>query len=386
MVRVALTPREKSERLKKTLRWVGALSGIGFLDSLWLLILHAWKGTISGGCSLGPRISCDAIYIQRYSEWFGIPVPVFSILYFALLIAIVIRVLLKGEERYLLRPYVYLWLLSWVGLLTTLSMAYIAVVFVRSFCPYCFLLWVVLTVLWALAWRMMKILDQPWNYIVSEDLRTGFRSQWFWWVSAVAAVVLVSSHFLFDRGVARLVGSPAVIVGEEARSFGSPDAKKTIAVYSDFQCPWCRVASEVLLELSQELKGEIYVVYKFFPLDHSCNESVKRPMHMYACSAALAAYCASMQGKFWVYHDYLFTSQSELPDSRLLSFARTAQLDLMKFDACRRDDRTKEEVQKNIREGIGLGITGTPSIFINGQLYTGPLTLSAFREVLASLR
>jgi protein-disulfide isomerase len=230
----------------------------------------------------------------------------------------------------------------------------------------------------------MRVLDQTWGYLLSEDLKSGYKSAWFWAMAVVAGVVLAGSYFFFHRAVGHLTGTAVEIVGEDARSLGPANARTTIVIYSDFQCPWCKIASEVLQQLSTEMSGDIRVTYKFYPLDHNCNPSVRRPMHLYACSAAVAAYCASTQDKFWIYHDYVFTSQDELPDVRLLEFARASQLDLMKFDACVRDNRSREEVQKNIAEGIRLGVQVTPSIFINGQLYSGPITLSAIRDTIAA--
>jgi protein-disulfide isomerase/uncharacterized membrane protein len=384
MAREALTPRERFDSLRKFLKWIVGLGILGALDSIWLLVLHASKGSITGVCSVAPHVSCDALFVREYSEWFGIPVPVFSIIYFGLLIVIAIRAL-RSENRHVIRPYAYLWILGWLGLGTTLYMAYIALILLKTFCPYCAVLWITLIVVWLVSLKMMKMLDQPWGYLISEDLRAGYKSAWFWGVGFVAIALLTASFFLFREG-GKLVGKPLPIVGEEARSLGPAGAKSSIVVFSDFQCPWCRVASEVLQQLARELPGEVRVVYKFFPLDSGCNEFIQRPMHPYSCAAATAAYCASVQGKFWIYHDYLFTSQDELPETRLIEFARMTQLDLPKFDACCRDRHTQEEIVKNVREGNELGIRGTPSIFVNGQQYSGPITLSALKEAVTSIR
>lgn len=372
-----------NDRLQKLLRWFLVVSGLGLLDSVWLLVLHASKGSMSSVCSMGSFVSCAALYDPRFSEWFGVPVPIFSLLYFVLLLTITGRTV-QTADPHSVRPYAYLWLLSWVGLGTALWMGYISLILLKTLCPFCTVLWVILIAAWVFTRQMMKIVDQPWGYLISQDLKTGYKSVWFWGSGLIAVAVLSGSYFVF-RPSGALGDARYPIVGEEARSLGPANAKVVVAEYSDFQCPFCRVASEVLHQLAEELSPQVRVVYKFFPLDRECNEYLPRRVHLNACAAAEAAYCASVQGKFWTYHDYLFTSQQELSDSRLLEIAQAAQLDVARFNACRRDRRTKEEIGKDVREGNRAGVTGTPSIYINGRPYSGPMTLSALKDTIALL-
>jgi predicted DsbA family dithiol-disulfide isomerase/uncharacterized membrane protein len=384
MPKEILTPREKSAKLKKITLWFGILSVAGLLDSIWLLILHASRGSMGSVCGFAPQMSCDALFIREYSEWFGIPVPVFSILYFGFLIAVCIQTLWK-QDRHTVRPFLYLALPSWIGLGATLYMMYTALIVLKTFCPFCAILWVILVASWTLGLQMMKTLDQVWGYLISEDLRRGYRTVWFWGTVLITGVVLAVSYLSFHAG-GRLGGTAFTIAGPEARSLGPANAAVTITVFSDFQCPACKVAAEVLRELTEEMTGRVRLIYKFYPLDSSCNPYLKRPMHRYACAAASAAYCASAQGKFWTYHDYLFTNQTEIPEENLFQFAQSSDLDLKKFDACHHDRHALEEVQKDIAEGNRLGIRGTPTIFVNGQQYSGPVTLSALKETVSGIR
>jgi protein-disulfide isomerase len=107
-------------------------------------------------------------------------------------------------------------------------------------------------------------------------------------------------------------------------------------------------------------------------------------MHQFSCRAAYAAFCASLQDKFWEYSHLLYTQQENLPDSQLYAFAKELHLDTGRFDACMNDELPKDEVRKDLAEGQKLKIRGTPTVFINGKQYTGPPTLEGFRQAIAT--
>lgn len=365
--------------MKKKNHWVLALSAIGFLDSIWLLILHRSEGLLQRACGTGDRLNCDALYQTEYSEWFGLPAAAFSALFFAWMFAIAIAAWRTKGMEIRTRLESYLALFSSFGLGVALYMAYIATIVLDTFCPYCMVLWVVLALLFAITWKGLK------DFNLSDAWKYTWRKKWFWAGLLASAGFLIHTHFDKSDMHGKLSGAKTTIVGEEARSLGPKDAPVTIAIYTDFECPWCRVGSEVLSELHREMPNEVRVVFKFYPLDMSCNPSMKRPMHRHACTAAIAAYCASVEGKFWEYHDDLFRSQKDLSEERLVQFARGRKLSLNAFDACRRDPKSREVVVADVFEGIRLAIRSTPTLFVNGQKYSGPLTVSALRDTVEKL-
>src|SRR5688572_1404831 len=121
--------------------WIYGLGLVGLLDSIWLLITHLSQGSMSQACSVSSVINCDVLRLPQYSEWFGTPVPVFSILFYLLVLAIA-RAGSKTTGSNSSRPLVYLWLLSWVALASTLYMAWVSFS-LKNLCPYCSILYVV---------------------------------------------------------------------------------------------------------------------------------------------------------------------------------------------------------------------------------------------------
>jgi protein-disulfide isomerase len=119
--------------------------------------------------------------------------------------------------------------------------------------------------------------------------------------------------------------------------------------------------------------GKVRLAYRDFPLDS---------IHPQARRAAEAARCAHDQGKFWEYHDVLFAQSPQLALENLRRYAGQVGLDVAKFDSCLTTGTHKATVQRDLDEGNRLGITGTPSFFINGRTLSGAQPLEAFTRLI----
>jgi protein-disulfide isomerase len=144
-------------------------------------------------------------------------------------------------------------------------------------------------------------------------------------------------------------------------SLGPADAVITIVEWADFECPHCGLAAPILHKTvdEPEFKGKTRFVFKNYPL----------PMHERAEPAARASVAAQNQGKFWEMHDQLFTHQETLTAGDIENFAKKLGLDMEKFKTDWNSNETKDKVAKDKESGSKAGITGTPSIFINGRKF-----------------
>lgn len=144
---------------------------------------------------------------------------------------------------------------------------------------------------------------------------------------------------------------------------GAKDAKVTVTMFSDFECPWCGRAHPLLKQVmdDKELKGKVKVVFKHFPLS----------FHKNAKPASYAAMAAQEQGndKFWAMADKLYEGRKELTEANFEKWAKEAGLNVSKFKADMKNNKAKYD--KVIAEDMKVGQTqakvrGTPSLFVNG--------------------
>ncbi|HEU5400045.1 MAG TPA: DsbA family protein, partial [Terriglobales bacterium] len=114
------------------------------------------------------------------------------------------------------------------------------------------------------------------------------------------------------------------------------------------------------------------ISYRDFPLT---------AIHDHAEIAAEASRCALEQGKFWEYHDQLFTA-SNLDKEALVGYARNLKLDDKQFESCLTSGKYKADIAKDQEEGRKLGISGTPGFFINGIELSGAQQIDAFSRII----
>jgi protein-disulfide isomerase len=138
---------------------------------------------------------------------------------------------------------------------------------------------------------------------------------------------------------------------------GSASAVVTLVKFTDFQCPSCAAAHPVLDRVVAESGGRVRLVVRDFPLTQ----------HEHAFKAAEAAEAAREQGKYWEYADILFRNQSALGVEQLRQYASALGLDRAKFDAALDSGKFAEQVRRDLLDGQKLGISGTPTIFVNGR-------------------
>ncbi|MDQ1592601.1 MAG: hypothetical protein QOG71_3228 [Pyrinomonadaceae bacterium] len=149
---------------------------------------------------------------------------------------------------------------------------------------------------------------------------------------------------------------------------GSPTAPVTIIEFTDFQCPSCSAAQPTLDRLVAEYGDRVRLVVRDFPLE----------MHENAPKAAEAAEAARAQGKYWEYAKVLFANQKALGVDKLKEYATQVGLDRQKFDAALDSGQMADKVQRDMMDGLRLGLRGTPSFFINGRA-TNDLTYEGLK-------
>jgi protein-disulfide isomerase len=153
---------------------------------------------------------------------------------------------------------------------------------------------------------------------------------------------------------------------------GPQDAKVTVVEFSDFHCPFCKRVQPTLTQLLARYPKDVKLVYKHLPLDQ---------LHPQARRAAEASWCAQQQGRFWEYHDVLYSGGPDGSDATLAAAAGRVGLDATKYQQCMASGEASREVQKHVEEGSRYGVTGTPGFFINGRFVNGAVPLETFVQI-----
>jgi protein-disulfide isomerase len=131
---------------------------------------------------------------------------------------------------------------------------------------------------------------------------------------------------------------------------------------SGFHCPFCKQVVSTLNQALSRYGEKVKLVFRDVPIDG---------LHPQARKAAVAARCARDQGKCWEYHDALFANAPHASPEQLKTYAKQVSLGPPRFERRLSGGPHAVTVQKDVDEGIRLGVTGTPAFFMNGELLSG---------------
>jgi protein-disulfide isomerase len=154
---------------------------------------------------------------------------------------------------------------------------------------------------------------------------------------------------------------------------GPADAQVTVVEFGDFQCPACGAVHPILKQVKEQNKDKsVRFVYRHYPL----------PQHEHAQFAAVAAVAAQAQGKFWEMHDKLFENQQKLDRESIEGYAEQLGLNFETFQEAVDGNAAKDAVAADKSDGQAVGVSGTPTIYINAVKYTGQYTVEAMQAAI----
>jgi protein-disulfide isomerase len=211
--------------------------------------------------------------------------------------------------------------------------------------------------------ELAKVHDQIRDYLQSQKVEA--RKNEF--IAGLRAKAKITTYLKAPQ----VFRSELTIAGAPIR--GPEKAPVTIVKFEDFQCPYCKTVQPRFSELLKKYDPKVRLVHKDLPLEE---------LHAQARQAAEASRCASDQGKFWEYHDKLYEHSPKASTDDLRTYAKEVGLNLDGFDSCLTSGKYKAAVQKDLREGAALGLTGTPVFFINGRELVGAQPIEAFTAII----
>lgn len=186
-----------------------------------------------------------------------------------------------------------------------------------------------------------------------------------------AAIEAIVANALQNGGSGSGTAQHAAIADNDPYR-GNPDALVTIVEFSDFNCGFCtRFAMETLPQILENYGDRVKFVYRDMPI-----------LAETSAAAAEASHCANDQGKFWEFHDLMFTDATARSREAYIKFAQDNGLNVDAFTECIDSGIHSGEVTLDLIDGQGLGIRGTPAFYINGRMVSGAQPYEVFQTVI----
>lgn len=356
------------------------------------------------GCSQDGAFDCAKVNSSQFSEIRGIAVALIGFVTYVLVAGLCVTRLRKGPDK-AAGAMAYAFILAVISGVLSAFLFYASKFILGTFCLYCIGLYVVNAAMLVTSWGA---LGGPGRLFpaIRQDL-DGLGKQkpiayGLFGLIVVLFVIAVAKPGKFFNGPGEVSGPitlpPLGNNDEKARKeiLAAPylnpgpgggfakgagaNAVLTIIEFADFECPACRSTSWELAELVKKHKDDVRVVFRHYPLDRTCNTSMQRQVHPYACSTALAAEAAGVQGKFWEFHDAVYAKRDNLfgPDGRpdlsdnaLAARAKALGLDVAQWEVDKKSADLQQKIVDDIIDGGGFGVASTPTLFVNGRRISG---------------
>jgi len=200
-------------------------------------------------------------------------------------------------------------------------------------------------------------------------------SKFFIGIGIFTVVVVVAGVFFFSRSKPQenpnQKADETVLLSNTKNSIGDPNASVKIVEFADLQCPACRTAQPIIKSMLEKHKDQVYFVWRHYPLS----------THKNARPAARAAEAAAAQGKFFEMTDILYTKQPEWseksdPKELFAGYAQELGLDVEKFKSDL--DASYDAIDRDYADGNKIGVSSTPTFFINGEKKPGVMQEADF--------
>jgi uncharacterized membrane protein len=349
----------------------------GLTNSAYLAVSHYRVHTDIGYesfCAISRAINCDTVSESRYAVLGNLPVPVWGVIgyLFLLLFLVFARKARAGSIR--------MWsLLFAVTLFYSGYSVYLAIishVHIHSYCIMCIVSYAINFMLLFYAWMIRRRFD-PDSYLNSAKKDFLFIGHQWRLATAVLLPFAISGVLVWHFFPAYWHHRPIelAVKVETGRTpdghpwIGSENADLVITEFTDYMCFQCSKIHNYLRRLLNRYPEKIKIIHRHFPMDSQVNPIVKTPFHEGAGMLALLAIQAEKEGKFWLINDELYVRARETSVIDVTAIAKSVGLDPEKLIKSLRAPSTLQKLNRDIIDGLKLGISGTPSFVIDGKVY-----------------
>ena len=392
MVRTAEDSTARSRGSLAALTGFALLGLLASSSSTWVHYQLLKNPSYSSICDVNATVSCTEAYASRFGSVAGVPVALFGVLFFVLVLGLIAICTRSKSASSNLPGYVFA--LSTAGLAVVLYLAYASFVVLKAVCVLCLGTYTAIVGLFLVSGAASRYPMTSLPARAARDFGTLLRtpaalSAALAFVAAAAAAIM----FFPSEAVTAAAAVSGPAPAQQAQA-AAPTASATqmqqleqylaqqprvpiivptdgaavvILKYNDYQCPPCRQTymeyKPVFAKWAQQAPGKVKFMTRDYPLEPQCNQFVPQEIHPAACEAAVAVRLAREKGKAEAMEEWIFSNQQTLTPDSVKQGLRTVA-GVTDFDA--RFPTTIQLVKADIATGGPLKVTGTPTFFMNG--------------------
>jgi protein-disulfide isomerase/uncharacterized membrane protein len=354
---------------------------------------HYGQNADGAFCNISEQLNCNHTAASSYSQFMGVPVSIFGALVNFILFLLLLSYrypLVSKSIQYTLTTSIKL--LSFAIFFVSLIMGSISLFIIKGLCPMCAFTYAMSLITFLSVWKLLP--DNMGFSMFEVKLFPGI------------AIFALSFGLLINHNLKKSYGdedvdefiqlqfqewqskTPAEIKLASPLTEGPKQAKMVMVEFADFLCGHCATAFKPIHDFVKE-HPDVQLNFQAFPLDGACNSAIPQSEGT-RCVLAQISHCAGQQDKGWQTQEWIFNNQSRLLSKDSVKSLLSEQIPNLGLNgddlwACVDNPESLEVVRQQAEVGNQLGITGTPSIYINGKKVPGRLSVPLFKKIHRSL-
>lgn len=342
-------------------------------------------------CSVNEFIDCDGVARTSESQFFGIPLAYWGMFWYAFVFLMLKAKELKNYRLFKFmevfkNPLDYIAVLGLFSFIVSIILLLVSLFQIKKLCLFCAITYVINLAIALVATRplsegsfLASLNQSVTDFLDAIKIKPYAIAFGGVVLAAIAVLTYTTSTMVFaphvknNREFDRYKKAKIEDYLISGNQLGSKDAPIKVMVYSDFDCPVCRYLHIQLYYLIKKYDN-IEFVHKNYPLDQDCNRFLPFPGHKTACMKARYAEAAMLQGKYLDLAAHIFAEQPE-DEEKVLEIAEELGLDMERLKKDAQSKEVADIIDKDIRDALEVGLSGTPSMVIGTHKKMGLNTM-----------
>ena len=355
----------------------------GISDSIYLAIHHYLIYTDIGYesfCAISKAINCDTVSQSPYSVFIGIPVAIWGL--FGYCLCLLLLPFAYHPDAGQKRIWQLFFAVSAFYSFISIILAVVSSVYIQSYCIMCIISFGINFLLFFYSWLIIR------RFVNEEGVIAGIKLD-FQFIANKKKIflsiffpftALFVSIYIFFPAYWNLTPPPLSVnipkgITKDGHPWigGSQNPELIITEYTDYLCFQCKKMHYFLRYIVDKNPDKIRIIHKHYPMDNKYNPLVKEPFHIGSGNMAILSIYAASKGKFWEMNDALFSITNKNMTIDINKLGQKTGLNSKELVTSIYDNKIRHALWLDIKDGLTLGITGTPAYVINGKLYLGEI-------------